>query len=81
MCGWRPDGRFEDGTLAMCTTAWPYRELKREDFDAAVHMHSEGRRALLHRDGVGRRLMAPQAGASDRYHRRGAIPDVATIAW
>jgi len=30
-----------------------YRDLKREDFDAVIRMHLNGRRGLLHRDGVG----------------------------
>src|SRR5437773_7843488 len=52
--GWREDALFE-----AFTRAWPYRNLSREDFDAVIRMHTEsGRRALLHRDGVGRRIMA-----------------------
>ena len=33
--------------------AWPYRDLQREDFDAVVALHTQGRYALRHRDGVG----------------------------
>ena len=64
--------------------AWPYRDLRREDFDAVVAMTADGfstrrgrRSALLHRDEVhatvrgrrGARLLAMVSG--------GAIPDVA----
>jgi ATP-dependent Lhr-like helicase len=72
-----PEGRLEDMLYAMCRRAWPYRELAREDFDAAVHIHSEGRRALLHRDGVGRRLMARKRARITAVAGGGAIPDVA----
>jgi len=46
----------EDALFAILTRAWPYRDLAREDFDAVVRMHASGRAALLHRDGVNRRL-------------------------
>src|SRR4030095_8957172 len=38
--------------------AWPYRDLSREDFDAVVALHTDGRFALLHRDGIQGRLRA-----------------------
>ncbi len=47
--------------------AWPYRDLSREEFDAVVALHTHGRRALLHRDGVNGRL---HGDASARGSRR-----------
>src|SRR5439155_18418077 len=52
------EGWYEDALFELYTRAWPYRELKREDFDAVIAMHTDGRRSLLHRDAVGRRVMA-----------------------
>jgi ATP-dependent Lhr-like helicase len=72
-----PEGWPEDTLFETVTQAWPYRELKREDFDAVVQMHTEGRRALLHRDGVGRRLMARKRARITAVTSGGAIPDVA----
>ncbi len=72
-----PEGWPEDALFEALTKAWPYRELKREDFDAVVHLHSEGRRALLHRDGVGRRLMPGKGARIRAVTSGGAIPDVA----
>src|SRR6185436_2957367 len=43
--GWSEDALFE-----TMTRAWPYRELTRADFDAAINLHTDGRRGLLHRD-------------------------------
>ena len=37
--------------------AWPYRDLSQEEFDEVVRLHTDGRRALLHRDGVALRLL------------------------
>ena len=48
-------GWFEDQLYAAFKRAWPYRDLSRDDFDAVIAMHTDGRRGLLHRDGVGRR--------------------------
>ena len=63
--GWPEDALFE-----AFRRAWPYRDLKREDFDAVIQMHLDGRRGLLHRDGVGGRDHGPQAGPDHRDHRR-----------
>jgi ATP-dependent Lhr-like helicase len=57
--------------------AWPYRQLKREDFDAVIKMHIDGRHGLLHRDGVGRRIMARKRARITAITGGGAIPDVA----
>ena len=47
----------EEVLFGLLTTAWPYRDLERGDFDRVVALHSKGRAALLHRDGVNGRLM------------------------
>jgi len=70
--GWPEDALFE--TL---TRAWPYRNLKREDFEAVINLHLNGRRGLLHRDGVGRRIMARKRARITAITGGGAIPDVA----
>jgi len=57
--------------------AWPYRELQRSDFDDAVGLHTGGRAALLHRDGVGGRLMATRRARLVALTSGGAIPDTA----
>jgi len=57
--------------------AWPYRNLKREDFDAVIRMHIDGRRGLLHRDGIGGRIMARRRARLAAITGGGAIPDVA----
>ncbi|MFO0934282.1 MAG: DEAD/DEAH box helicase [Planctomycetota bacterium] len=56
--------------------AWPYRDLARADFDATVALHTEGRLALLHRDGVGGRLRATRRARLAALLGGGAIPDV-----
>ncbi len=70
--GWQ-----EDVLLEMFRRAWPYRNLKREDFDAVIQMHIAGRRGLLHRDGVGKRIMARKRARITAITGGGAIPDVA----
>ena len=70
--GWEEDALFE-----AFKRAWPYRELKREDFDAAITLHTDGRRGLLHRDGVGRRIMARKRARITAITGGGAIADVA----
>jgi len=70
--GWPEDALFE-----TFRRSWPYRELKREDFEAVVMMHANGRRGLLHRDGVGRRIMARKRARITAITGGGAIPDVA----
>ena len=70
--GWREDALFES-----FRRAWPYRDLKREDFDAVIQMHLNGRHGLLHRDGVGGRIMARKRARITAITGGGAIPDVA----
>lgn len=70
--GWREDDLYD-----LVRRAWPYRNLTRADFDAVVGLHVNGRHALLHRDGVGRRLMARRRARLVALTGGGAIPDVA----
>ena len=67
----------EDALFAVLRRAWPYRDLGREEFDRVVALHTEGRRALLHRDGVNRRLLATKRARLTALLSGGAIPDSA----
>src|SRR5207249_7145128 len=67
----------EEALFATCRRAWPYRDLAREDFDAVVRLHAEGRTALLHRDGVNRRLRGTRRARLTALTSGGAIPDTA----
>ena len=69
---------WDEETL-WCTfrRAWPYRTLAREDFDRVVALHTEGRRALLHRDGVNGRLIGTRRARLTALLSGGAIPDSA----
>jgi ATP-dependent Lhr-like helicase len=62
--------------------AWPYRRLKREDFDAIVHMLAEGfttrrgrRGALLHHDAVNHVLRGRRGARTTALTSGGVIPD------
>src|SRR5204863_6290544 len=57
--------------------AWPYRELTREEFDSAVALHTAGRHALLHRDGVQGRLGPTRRARMVAITSGGAIADTA----
>ncbi len=70
-------GWIEDELFETFRRAWPYRHLKREDFDAVIRLHLDGRRGLLHRDGVGGRIMARKRARITALTGGGAIPDVA----
>ncbi len=72
-----PEAWDEERLFRLCRRAWPYRGLTREDFDAVVRLHTQGRRALLHRDGVGRRLLATRRARLTAILCGGAIPDTA----
>ena len=72
-----PEPWEEASLFARLTRAWPFRDLSREDFDAVVRLHTQGRLALLHRDGVNRRLRATRRARITALTSGGAIPDTA----
>jgi ATP-dependent Lhr-like helicase len=65
----------EDALFEALKRAWPYRALAREEFDEVVWLHADGRRALLHRDGVGKRLLATRRARLTALQSGGAIPN------
>ena len=78
----RPSGLDEEELFDAVRRAWPYRDLPRERFDQVVAMLSEGvatvrgrRGALLHRDGVHRKLRARRGTRLLALTSGGAIPD------
>jgi ATP-dependent Lhr-like helicase len=70
--GWSEDALFDS-----FRRAWPYRDMRREDFDTVIKMHINGRRGLLHRDAIGGRIMARRRARMTAITGGGAIPDVA----
>src|SRR5258706_966072 len=69
---------WDEGALfALVRRAHPYRDLTREDFDAVVALHTGGRLALLHRDGVNGRVMGTKRARLAALLSGGAIPDTA----
>jgi ATP-dependent helicase Lhr and Lhr-like helicase len=76
------DGWSEDELFALVRRAYPYRNLKRESFDAILEMLAEGiaaRRgrygAYLHRDRVNGKLRARRGARLAAITSGGAIPD------
>ena len=74
----------EDDLFDLCRRAYPYRDLPREKFDQIVGVLSQGfaprqgrNNALLHRDGVNRRLRARRGAGIVALTSGGAIPDTA----
>ncbi|HEY7369058.1 MAG TPA: DEAD/DEAH box helicase [Thermoanaerobaculia bacterium] len=67
----------EKALFDVVRRAWPYRDLTREELDSVVALHTEGRRALLHRDGVGGRLLGTKRARLAALLSGGAIPDAA----
>ncbi|UXI66363.1 DEAD/DEAH box helicase [Tahibacter amnicola] len=74
----------EDTLYALTCSAYPYRSLSRDEFDAVVRMLAEGfanrrgaREALLHRDAVNGELHARRASRLTAITSGGAIPDTA----
>ena len=72
----------EDALFALCRRAYPYRDLLREKFDQVVQMLAQGvatrqgrGSALLHRDGVHRRLRGRRGARLAALTSGGAIPD------
>ncbi|MEM7165299.1 MAG: DEAD/DEAH box helicase [Planctomycetota bacterium] len=55
--------------------AWPFKDLTRDDFDATIALHTEGRFALLHRDGVGARVLGTKRARLVAIQNGGTIPD------
>ncbi len=66
----------ETELFATVCRAWPYRGLTQDEFDRTVKLHLGGRRALLHEDGVNRRLRATRRARLRAVMNGGAIPDV-----
>jgi ATP-dependent Lhr-like helicase len=67
----------EDELFALVRSAFPYRDLPRERFDAVLALHAQGRAALLHRDSVHRTVRATRRARLTAVTCGGAIPDVA----
>ena len=74
----------EDALFALMRRAWPYRNLKREDFDAVLKMVAEGfatkrgrRGALVHRDEVNGKVRGRRGSRMLSITSGGAIPEVA----
>src|SRR5687767_8629571 len=74
----------EDELFALARRAWPYRELRRQDFDAVIAMLADGfatrrgrRAALVHRDEVHARLRGRRGSRLLALTSGGAIPEVA----
>src|SRR6059058_4138698 len=72
----------ENGFFNLIRSAWPYRNLTREEFDSAVKMLSEGfstkrgrRAALIHHDAVNHRLRGRRGARLVALTSGGAIPD------
>ncbi len=74
----------EDALYALFRRAWPYRELPRKDFTAAVHMLADGystrrgrRGALVHHDAVNGMLRGRRGARLTALTSGGTIPDTA----
>ncbi|HET7792539.1 MAG TPA: DEAD/DEAH box helicase, partial [Rhizobacter sp.] len=74
----------EDQLFALVRRAWPYAQLKREDFNAVVRMLADGfstrngqRAAYVHRDAVHHRLRERKGARLTALTSGGAIPDTA----
>jgi ATP-dependent helicase Lhr and Lhr-like helicase len=72
----------EDELFALLRGAYPYRELRREEFDECVHMLAEGfstrrgrRGALLHHDSINKMLRPRKGARLTALTSGGAIPD------
>ncbi|MGH8677329.1 MAG: DEAD/DEAH box helicase, partial [Burkholderiales bacterium] len=77
----------EDALYELLRRAWPYRNLTREEYAAAVQMLGEGfstrrgrNRALIHRDAVNHRLRPRQGLRLTAVTCGGTIPDTADYA-
>ncbi|HLM71590.1 MAG TPA: hypothetical protein VK459_02825, partial [Polyangiaceae bacterium] len=79
------EDRAEEGLFDLVRGAAPYADLSRREFDQVVSMLSEGistRRgrsgALVHRDGVNKRLRGRRGARLAALTSGGAIPDIAS---
>ncbi|SDQ85180.1 DEAD/DEAH box helicase [Pseudoxanthomonas sp. CF125] len=77
----------EDELFALLRRAWPYANLKREDYDAVVRMLSEGfttrrgpRAGYVHRDAVNRRLRERKGARMTALMSGGTIPETGDYA-
>jgi ATP-dependent Lhr-like helicase len=78
---------LEQDLYTCFRSAYPYRNLPREDFDAVIEMLSEGiatsrgrSGALLHRDGVNKRVKGRRSARLTAITSGGAIPENANYA-
>jgi len=72
----------EEKLFRLVCSAWPYRNLTREEFDSVVKMLAEGfstkrgrRAALIHHDAVNRRIRGRRGARLTALTSGGAIPD------
>ena len=70
-----PETWEERQLLEVFRRAWSYRGLEREEFDDVVRLHTQGRLALLHRDGVHGRLRGTKRASITALTSGGAIAD------
>src|SRR5207249_7037236 len=70
-----PETWEERQLLEVFRRAWSYRGLEREEFDDVVRLHTQGRLALLHRDGVHGRLRRTKRASITALTSGGAIAD------
>ncbi|HET8647937.1 MAG TPA: hypothetical protein VFO85_20750, partial [Vicinamibacteria bacterium] len=72
-----PEPWDEREMLDTFRQAWPYRDLQAEELDQVLALHTDGRRALLHRDRVHGRVRATKRARLTALLSGGAIPDTA----
>ncbi|HET7498488.1 MAG TPA: DEAD/DEAH box helicase [Candidatus Eisenbacteria bacterium] len=70
-----PETWEEERLYDTLRRAWPYQDLARAEFDDVVRLHTAGRAALLHRDGVNGKLRATRRASITALTSGGAIPD------
>ncbi len=82
-----PEEWGEDELFAMVRSAYPYRNLSREQFDSVIRMLAEGfstkrgrRSAYLHHDAVNKRIRGRRGARLAAITSGGAIPDTADYA-
>ncbi len=71
----------EDELFEFCRLAWPFRDLRRTDFDAVLEMLSDGKRGArrfarhLHRDRINKTVRARRGARIASVTSGGAIPE------